>query len=213
MDSLNSEKYDYLYQNLPVMIHSIDRDGVIRRVNKAWLETMGYEAEEVLGKASTEFLTEDSRKYAREVVLPAFFRDGQCSNIHYKFVKKSGAEIEVLLSASAEFDSDGNITRSLAVLKDITDLREEIRRITKMESSAGLSSEEQHSSLPFAEMLPREKLYKLRMERSYSQEEMAEALNVSYRTYQRIEYGESSVTVDFIMKACEVFKISPHYFF
>lgn len=117
----SKEKYRSLYNNTPVMMHSIDHEGRLLSVSDCWLETLGYEREEVLGRKSVDFLTQQSRKYAKEVVLPGFFQTGECRDVPYQFVKKNGGEIDVLLSGIAERDGQGAIVRSLAVMIDVTE--------------------------------------------------------------------------------------------
>lgn len=129
----SEERYRGLYNETPVMLHSIDNNGRLVSVSNFWLETLGYEREEVLGRSSTDFLTPASRTYAIEVVLPEFFRSGCCKDVPYQYVKKSGEIIDVLLSAVAERDSGGKVVRSLAVLIDVTDRKnadEEIDRLS-----------------------------------------------------------------------------------
>lgn len=128
----SEERYRRLYNDTPVMLHSIDQDGRLVSVSNFWLETLGYERDEVLGRISTDFLTPESRAYATEVVLPAFFRTGCCKEVPYQFVKKNGETLEVVLSAIAERDDEGKIIRSLAVMVDVTDRKradEEIDRL------------------------------------------------------------------------------------
>ncbi len=122
LDIQESEKrYRYIYENTPVMLHSIDSSGNIISVSKYWLEKLGYEHKEVLGHKSTEFLTPESRKYAIEVALPKYFEKGFCQDIPYQIVRKDGKILDILLSAIAEQDVDGNMVRSLAVLIDVTE--------------------------------------------------------------------------------------------
>jgi len=124
LDMQRSEaKYRRLYNATPVLLHSIDRNGIVAEVNDHWLQTLGYERREVLGRKVTDFYTEASRKYAEEVVLPAFFRGDPARDIPYQFVKKSGEVVDVLLSASAERDAAGNAVRSQSVIIDVTDRR------------------------------------------------------------------------------------------
>lgn len=117
----SEERYRLIYHKTPAMLHSIDPDGRILRVSDYWCEAMGYEPGEVIGRKLTDFLTDDSRKKAEDEVLPAFFAKGYCEDVAYQFVKKSGQVIDVLLSAISEKDSFGAITRSLAVVVDITE--------------------------------------------------------------------------------------------
>jgi PAS domain S-box-containing protein len=113
-------RYRGLAEQAPVMMHSIGRTGVIVCVSDLWLATLGYRREEVIGRRSTEFLTEASRRYADTVVLPAFMKTGSCHDVAYQFVKRGGGVIDVLLSAVAERGPTGEILRSVAVLTDVT---------------------------------------------------------------------------------------------
>ena len=118
----SEKKYRYLYENTPVMLHSIDRDGKIISVSQYWLKKMGYSNQEVIGKKSTDFLTLESQQHAQKI-LPEFFRTGRCYNVLYKWVCKDGSVIDGLLSAISE-RSEGKIVRSLAVVVDITEQRQ-----------------------------------------------------------------------------------------
>ena len=127
----SEEKYRRLYNETPVMLHSIDRNRVIVDVNDYWLKTMGYERSEVIGRKVTDFYSSASRKYAQEVVQPAFFRDGSVKDVSFQFIKKNGDVMDVLLSATAERDAAGNVVRSQAVIEDVTErkrLEEDLRR-------------------------------------------------------------------------------------
>ena len=126
----SEERFRRLYNDTPSMLHSIDHEGRLVSVSNYWLDTLGYERSEVLGRKSTEFLTAASRSYATEVVLPEFFRTGSCKDVPYQIVKKNGEILDVLLSAIAEQDSEGEIVRSLAVMVDVTESKraEEARR-------------------------------------------------------------------------------------
>ncbi len=128
----SEDRYSRLYNDTPVMLHSIDHNGRLVSVSNYWLETLGYESSEVLGRISTEFYTEESRSYATEVVLPEFFRTGSCKEVPYQIVKKNGDILDVLLSATAERNSQGKVVRSLAVMVDVTERKraeEEIKRL------------------------------------------------------------------------------------
>jgi PAS domain S-box-containing protein len=131
---VSTEKYRSLYDDTPVMMHSIDRDGRLLSVSNYWLEALGYERDEVIGRRSAEFLTPESRRFAHDVVLPEFFRTGRCKDVPYQFVKKNGDIIDVLLSATAERDDHGAIVRSLAVLTDVTERRRAEEMLHRMAS-------------------------------------------------------------------------------
>jgi PAS domain S-box-containing protein len=115
-------RYRYLYENAPVMLHSIDEKGQIISVSNKWLEVMGYEKEEVIGRKSVEFLTEESRRKA-EKIIPEFLRTGKVQNVPYRFVKKNGDVIDTILTARSEYDDEEGVGRPLAAITDVTDLK------------------------------------------------------------------------------------------
>jgi diguanylate cyclase (GGDEF)-like protein/PAS domain S-box-containing protein len=129
----SEEKYRTLYLRTPVMLHSIDAEGRLLSVSYRWLQRLGYTAEEVLGRPSTDFLTEESQRFAREEALPAFFVTGSCEDVPYQLVAADGSVVDVLLSATSERDSEGHIVRSLAVLVDVTEQRRALRELAEQE--------------------------------------------------------------------------------
>ena len=126
--------YQSLYENTPTMLHCIDVEGRIVSVSNLWLQKLGYERDEVLGRKSTEFLTPESRQYAETVKLPEYFRTGMVADVPYKFVKKNGEIMDVLLSAIAQRDSEDSIIRYLAVLNDITEQKKAERELLQYQN-------------------------------------------------------------------------------
>lgn len=114
------EEFRTLYNKTPVMMHSIDRAGRLLAVSDHWLKSLGYTRDEVIGRPSIDFLTEESRKFAAAVILPSFFVTGSVDDVPYQLVRKDGTRIDVLMSAVAKYDAAGEIERSLAVTVDIT---------------------------------------------------------------------------------------------
>ncbi len=117
----SEERYRHIYNHTPVMLHSIDTTGRVIRVSDYWLDKMGYERNEVIGKPLTGFYTESSRRIAEELIFPVFFKTGFCKDVPYTYVKKNGEHIEILLSCFGVRDDDGKVVRSLAVSVDVTE--------------------------------------------------------------------------------------------
>lgn len=110
----SEERYRSLYNRTPVMLHSIDREGKIVNVSDFWLETLGYRRDEVLGRLSADFMTDESRSYVIGTVVPEFLRTGRTRDIPLHLLTSSGKVIDVLLSSEAERDEEGEIVRSLS---------------------------------------------------------------------------------------------------
>ncbi len=116
----NEQRARRLYEASPAILHSLGADGRIVSVSDRWLALFGYERHEVVGRPSSDFLSEASRVHARDVVLPAFLRTGRCDHVDYQFVRRDGSLVDVLLSATLERDAAGAPARSFAVLEDVT---------------------------------------------------------------------------------------------
>ncbi|MDO9315761.1 MAG: EAL domain-containing protein [Burkholderiaceae bacterium] len=115
------EDFRNLYEKTPVMMHSVDVDTNLVSVNDAWLDRLGYQRSEVLGRLSTDFLTPESRRHAEESVIPRFRADGFLRDIDYQMVTKSGEVLDVQLSAVWQRDASGRPLRTLSVLQETTE--------------------------------------------------------------------------------------------
>lgn len=121
LEDLRAARRDALDEAVPAMMHSIDAQGRLLAVSDTWLSKLGYTRPEVMGRASIDFLTPDSRAHAQQVVLPAFFRTGRCDNVPYQMMCKDGRVLDVRLSAVLVLDEQGRPERSLAVVEDVTE--------------------------------------------------------------------------------------------
>ncbi|MEM6389569.1 MAG: ATP-binding protein [Pseudomonadota bacterium] len=125
----------------PILMHSIDADSVLLKVSRFWANKLGYAPEEMVGRKSVEFLTEESRAYARDVVLPEFFKTGSIYNIAYDFVRKDGKILPVLMSAIAQYDEHDGYVRSLAIMFDNSEAKRvavELEQKQRMDAIGGL---------------------------------------------------------------------------
>ena len=115
------ETFDILFDHAPVMLHSVDVGGRLVKVNRRWLQGLGYEREEVLGRKSIDFLTEESRAMAISDTLPLFWRVGSARSVGHQFVRKDGEPLEVLLDAEV-IHSTAEDRSTLAALRTGNDL-------------------------------------------------------------------------------------------
>ena len=120
-----ADEYSFraLYENTPVMMHSLGASNQLVCVNRRWLEVLGYEEREVIGHKSSEFLTEASLQHIVEVARPELRKTGFVRDVPYPLVKKSGDVIDFLLSAVAERDATGQFIRSYSYLLDVNEHR------------------------------------------------------------------------------------------
>jgi len=84
---------------------------------------MGFSRDEVIGRKSIDFLDAESRQRALNDTLPSLFATGSNTNIPYRFIRKNGETMDVLLSSFLERHDDGTPKASYAVVSDVTALR------------------------------------------------------------------------------------------
>ncbi len=118
----SEEKYRDLYDNAPDMYHSLDKDGIIIDCNKTWTKMLGYETEEIVGRHITDFFTERSRELF-EKIFPDLVREKVVLNAEREFVRKDGTIFPAVLNIFAEIDENGELLRTRAITRDMTEIK------------------------------------------------------------------------------------------
>jgi PAS domain S-box-containing protein len=111
-------RFRQIYDNAPVMMHSIDKTGVIRNLNQKWLSEMGYSRDEMIGRSVTEAMTPESVEHLWKV-LPKFWQCRKIADLSYRYIRKDGTVIDVLLDSVVVDDPIwGEV--SLSVIRNVT---------------------------------------------------------------------------------------------
>lgn len=77
----SEERFRVLYENGPVAYHEIDREGVIRRVNRAECEMLGYSEAELIGRPVTQLMAPGDRAEAAAAVRPRLNKKRICGHL------------------------------------------------------------------------------------------------------------------------------------
>ena len=91
------------------MMHSINQEGQLLKVNRRWLTSLGYDEDEVIGRKSVDFLTDESQFVAIQDILPLFWQAGSDRSIGLRFLRKNGRVISVLLDGETMDDGEGGV--------------------------------------------------------------------------------------------------------
>lgn len=138
----NSEKHFLQFrQNTPAMLHSMDSEGYLLYVSQSWLDTLGYDYDEVIGKDFFSFVASENISEIRAKHFQQLQDLGKIRDINYQLRLANGSTIDVSISEIAQRDFDGHLTESLAVLNDLTDHRaaeERIERLAYYDTLTGL---------------------------------------------------------------------------
>ena len=116
------DEYQIFYQKTPVMMQSIDSEGILQAVSKKWLDKLGYEEKEVVGKKVFDFLSQSTNEKLLSGLLTLLIDQGSCSNLKIECIRKDGSILEAIASAELVKDENGNLTSITWALYDVNDL-------------------------------------------------------------------------------------------
>lgn len=141
--SQSEQKYRTLYNNAPLAYQSLDNQGKIIDINPAWLASLGYDREEVIGRLFSDFLHPDCHPLFSSS-FPEFKKHGTLHDLQFKLIKKDGSCIYVSYEGCIGRLDDGAFDRTYCTFKNITEERlakkELIRAKEKAEESDRLKS-------------------------------------------------------------------------
>ncbi|WP_028573214.1 PAS domain-containing sensor histidine kinase [Desulfonatronum lacustre] len=108
-----------LLESPALAYQSLDEDGRVVDVNAAWLNLLGHERRDVLGRLFSDFLAEEHRAVFQEnfVRLKA---SGATRNIEYDLVHKDGSLRHVFLDGCISSDERQRFQCTHCLLRDIT---------------------------------------------------------------------------------------------
>jgi len=132
---LLDSKYRTLYEESPVMLRTIDLEGVILDCNRAYTNNLGYSNKsEVIGHSIFEHTPDTALKLKLES-FEQWKRTGIVKNKEVWFKRKDGTVFPALITANNLYDRDGKMVGSNTVITDATEIfaaREQLERVNKM---------------------------------------------------------------------------------
>ncbi len=108
-----------LYEHAPLSYQSLDEKGCLVIVNQAWLDTLGYTREEVVGRDFSEFLRPDRREHFHD----SFSRlkaTGKILGVEFEMIRKDGSTLLVTFDGKVGTDSEGGFPQTHCIVQDIT---------------------------------------------------------------------------------------------
>ena len=120
----SEERFRRLCMQAPVLLMSFEPDGRVREVSNYWLQTMGYERDEIVGRDGWRLLTEDSRIRLRKTIDEnQRSRETVIKNLPLRAFRKDGSTIDLLSTSVAELSDAGEPRGAICVEVNLTELQ------------------------------------------------------------------------------------------
>ena len=119
-DITGERRLDLLDENVPLPYQSLDACGCLMEVNRAWLELLGYERQEVLGRPFADFLAPGQTAVFEER-FAAFKAAGRTCDVEFDLVRRDGSSVRVSVCGIAARNPDGTFRQTYCILHDLTE--------------------------------------------------------------------------------------------
>jgi PAS domain S-box-containing protein len=117
----NSEqRFRYLYEQAPLGYQSLDAEGRLIEVNKAWSDFFGYTHDEVIGRSFGEFLTAAGQHQFAEC-FAGFNGQGEMQGLEIEVVRKDQSRAVVAFYGSVGRGEQGQFRQAHCIFQDISD--------------------------------------------------------------------------------------------
>ena len=108
-----------LYEEAPLPYQSLDSEGRLLEVNRAWEEAFGYKREEVLGRFIGDFQVPGQEEKLQQGFIE-FLRHGSIHAIEFEFKCKNGTHKLMSVTGRIACDPQRLFQRTHCILSDIT---------------------------------------------------------------------------------------------
>ncbi len=119
---VSEERYRSMVESISNLVQSVEPDGSIIFVNRAWRETLGYSEEEVRELSIFDVVHPESQEHCMDAFQRVLAGE-RVEGIEARFGAKDGRAVAVEGSASCHFE-DGRPVRTYGIFHDVTDRKQ-----------------------------------------------------------------------------------------
>lgn len=126
----SEERFKMLFEKAPIGYQSLDENACIVDVNETWLETLGYQKEDIIGQWFGNFLaTASAREFKKQ--FSEFKEKGEIHN-EFELVHRDGHSVFVLHEGRIGHTSGGEFKQTHCVILDITKQKQNEQKIIQL---------------------------------------------------------------------------------
>ncbi len=116
----SERRFRLLFEEAPLAYQSLDEEGRIIQVNRAWLRALGYRREQVLGQWFGNFLAPASLAVFRDS-FPEYKASGRTSGLELEMLALDGSTRWVSYEGLVAREPDGRFRQTHCIFQDITE--------------------------------------------------------------------------------------------
>lgn len=116
------QKYSNIIANMNLGLVEIDTDNNIIMINQSFMDLSGYTKEELIGRSAINFLIADQSKKKASKIAKSTFKE-ELGSFELEIKNKKGELKSWLISTAPNYDEKENVTGSIGVVLDISDLK------------------------------------------------------------------------------------------
>ncbi len=115
----SEERFQLLFEEAPLGYQSLDINGHIKVINRKWLELLGYELDEVIGKWFGDFLAPESLDTFKKN-FSAFKERGHVRGVEFQMIARDGSRKMVTFDGNIGYDKEGGFKQTHCIVQDIS---------------------------------------------------------------------------------------------
>ncbi|OGR62733.1 MAG: hypothetical protein A2X31_06365 [Elusimicrobia bacterium GWB2_63_22] len=137
----SEERFQELFEKTPVGYQSLDEQGRLLAVSDTWCRVFGRGREEVLGHSLSEYMTPGYRAGFSEC-FEHFKSSGTVDGLEFEIERPDGSRRWLNFSGKVATNKDGTFRQTYCVFTDITEHREQNKRMQLLSDAIGASFDE-----------------------------------------------------------------------
>ncbi len=118
-----AERRRQLFEDAPIAYHEIDTEGVIREVNQAECQLLGYLSEELIGHPVWEFVAADHQQASRDSITRKLARQQPVTIVTREYRRSDGSYLWLEIREKLIENAEGEVVGIRSALIDVTERR------------------------------------------------------------------------------------------
>jgi len=115
-------RVEEMFDSVPVPWHEIDRQGVIRRVNRAECDLLGYDREELIGRPAADLVASEQQAAAHDAVRRGFEGRTPLKPLIREYIRRDGSCVRACAYEAAVRDRHGSVVALRSALVNVAEL-------------------------------------------------------------------------------------------